>query len=81
MRVRVRFFAVLRDVVGRSEREVLLAEPATPEALWAELVRDHPALAERRRALAVAVNRAYARFDTPLAEGDEVVFLPPVSGG
>jgi molybdopterin converting factor small subunit len=40
-----------------------------------------PALAPRRTSLAAAVNARYADFDTPLDNGDEVVFIPPVSGG
>jgi molybdopterin converting factor small subunit len=45
------------------------------------LARDHPDLAERRPRLSAAVNRRYAPFDTTLADGDELVFVPPVSGG
>ena len=45
------------------------------------LRRDLDLAAPCRRSLAVAVNRRYARFEEPLAEGDEVVFVPPVSGG
>ncbi len=81
MKVRVRLFAVLRDALGRSEEELDIEEPATPEDVWRHLVKEHPALAPRRRSLAAAVNRRYASFDAPLADGDEVVFIPPVSGG
>jgi molybdopterin converting factor subunit 1 len=81
MRVRVRLFASLREAAGRSEAEMDLPEAATAEAAWARLVADHPALAPRRPHLAVAVNRAYSGFDAPLAAGDEVVFIPPISGG
>jgi molybdopterin converting factor subunit 1 len=81
MRVRVRFFAVLRDAVGVPELEVDLPPGATPESLFGLLAERHPALAPRRRSLAAAVNRRYADFDAPLADADEVVFIPPVSGG
>ena len=81
MKVRVRLFAVLRDAMGRSELDLELPEDATPEDAWRHLVKEHPALAPRRRSLAAAVNRRYAAFDAPLTEGDEVVFIPPVSGG
>jgi molybdopterin synthase sulfur carrier subunit len=79
--VTVRLFAVLREIVGRSELDLELPAGATAEHAWRALVRDHPALDERRSHLAAAVNRRYADFDTPLAAGDEVVFVPPVSGG
>jgi molybdopterin converting factor subunit 1 len=81
MRVKVRLFAALRETVGRPGLELEVAGPATPEGVWSRLVADHPALARHRPSLAAAVNRGYAPFDTALAEGDEVVFIPPVSGG
>jgi molybdopterin synthase sulfur carrier subunit len=81
VRLRVRLFASLREAAGVAE--VLLDLPAgsTAEQAWGRLVADFPALAPRRASLAVSVNRRYARFDTVLQEGDELVFIPPVSGG
>ena len=79
--MRIRLFAGLREIVGRSEIELELPAGATAEHAWRALVRDHPTLEDRRAHLAAAVNRRYADFDTPLAAGDEVVFVPPVSGG
>jgi sulfur-carrier protein len=81
MRVRVRLFASLREVVGESEVELELPEGATAEVAWERLVREHPALAARRARLTAAINRTYATFDTALRDGDELVFVPPVSGG
>lgn len=81
MRIRVRLFAALREAAGRSEATVEVAEGATPEDVWSRLSADHPGLAPSRARLAAAVNRRYAGFDRPLVEGDEVVFVPPVSGG
>jgi molybdopterin synthase sulfur carrier subunit len=81
MRVKVRLFASLREALGRSELQLELPEPATPEHAWRVLVGMQPSLAARRASLATAVNRDYAAFDRPLAPGDEVVFIPPVSGG
>lgn len=81
MRVRVRLFASLREAAGRSESELELPEGASAEAAWQALAAELPALAARRPSLAVAVNRSYAGFETGLRDGDEVVFLPPVSGG
>lgn len=81
MVVRVRLFAALREAVGRSEVELELPDGATAEDAWRRLVEGHPPLAGRRGSLAAAVNRRYTAFDSPLAPGDEVAFIPPVSGG
>jgi molybdopterin converting factor subunit 1 len=81
MRVRVRLFASLREAVGTSEVELDLPEGATAETAWQRLADAHAALAPRRARLTAAVNRRYALFDSPLHDGDEVVFVPPVSGG
>jgi molybdopterin converting factor subunit 1 len=81
MRVRVRLFASLRDAAGVPEASLELPPGATSEIAWGRLVVDFPALAPRRASLAAAVNRRYAPFDTALHDGDEVVFIPPVSGG
>jgi molybdopterin converting factor subunit 1 len=81
VRVQVRLFASLRESAGRGEVELLLPPDATAEDAWRELVARHPALAVRRQSLAASVNRRYAPFDTLLHDGDEVVFIPPVSGG
>lgn len=81
MRVRIRWFASLRDAAGRTETELELRDGATAEEAWQALAQQTPALATRRPSLAVAVNREYAEFATVLKEGDEVAFIPPVSGG
>ena len=54
---------------------------SSAEDAWTALVQDCPDLAPRRPSLAASVNRTYAPFDTVLSEGDEVAFIPPVSGG
>ena len=81
MRVRVRLFASLREAVGTSEVELDLPQGATAETAWQRLADAHTALGPRRARLTAAVNRRYALFDTTLHDGDEVVFVPPVSGG
>jgi molybdopterin converting factor subunit 1 len=81
MQVRVRLFASLRDAAGRPEARLDLPEGATAEAAWQALAAGHRAFAPRRASLAVAVNRVYADFETVLRSGDEVAFIPPVSGG
>jgi sulfur-carrier protein len=79
--VKVRFFASLREAVGLEALDLDLPEGATAEDAWGRLVERHPGLAPRRASVAAAVNRSFAPFDTRLGEGDELVFIPPVSGG
>lgn len=81
MEIRVRFFASLRDAAGRAEQRLELPAGATPQTAWEALCAERPELAPRRASLAAAVNRRYGPFDAPLADGDELAFLPPVSGG
>jgi sulfur-carrier protein len=95
MRVKVRLFAQLRDLAGGGDLDCTVDAPEAPASsvagagvavvsvqdVWRAVVRDHPALAAFTRAMSTAVNLEYARLDTPVRDGDEVAFLPPVSGG
>jgi molybdopterin converting factor subunit 1 len=81
MRVRVRLFASLREAAGRPEIELDLPSGASAEDAWQALAGSCPRLGAKRANLAASVNRRYAPFETPLNDGDEVVFIPPVSGG
>lgn len=88
MTIRVRLFAAIREALGREGVDLTLPEQATPEDVWRALLLLEKesgdkagGLAARRHNLAAAVNRRYAKFDAPLRDGDEVVFIPPVSGG
>ena len=81
MRVRVRLFAALREAAGRNEVDMDLHDGATPEDAWRDLAEAVPGLGGKRTSLTASVNRRYAAFSTPLRDGDEVVFIPPVSGG
>jgi molybdopterin converting factor subunit 1 len=81
VRVKVRLFARLRDIVGVAELEQDVAARATIRDVWAGLVAAHPELARYAATLSCARNADYARMDAVLGEDDEVAFLPPVSGG
>jgi molybdopterin converting factor subunit 1 len=81
MRVTVRLFARLRDLAGSGELVRDVATPATVETVWRSLVDEMPGLREYERTMSVAVNADYAKMSAKVAEGDEVAFLPPVSGG
>ena len=80
-RVTVRLFARLRDITGASELARELPGGSTANTLWNLLADEHPELAGYRGAVSVAVNAEYARMDARIADGDEIAFLPPVSGG
>lgn len=81
MRVTVRLFARLRELAGREAWEMDVPEAATAADAWAVVTQANPALAPFGRAISVAVNTSFARMSHPLREGDDVAFLPPVSGG
>jgi molybdopterin converting factor subunit 1 len=81
MRVNVKLFARLRDIAGASELARDLESGATVRALWRQLAEEFPELAQYERSISTALNADYARMDDPVREGDEVAFLPPVSGG
>jgi molybdopterin converting factor subunit 1 len=81
MRVTIRLFARLRDIAGAGRLERDLPDEATVEAAWNGLAAEFPAMAPFRSSVSVAVNEEFARFTTGLHDGDEVAWLPPVSGG
>ena len=78
-RVTVLYFAQLRELRGADD-ESLVTAAATTGALWQELSTRHR-LTFPTANVAVAVNENVVGWGAPLAEGDTVVFLPPVSGG
>lgn len=79
MKVRVSYFAWLREHAGANEEDVV-TQAATPDGLWRELEARHHFHADAK-SLRVAVNDQFAAWDAALAEGDRVVFIPPVAGG
>ena len=81
MRVTVRVFARLRDITGAAELARELAPGATIGDLWRQLAGEFPELAVYERSISSAINADYARMDQVIGEGDEIAFLPPVSGG
>ncbi len=81
MTVRVKFFAILRERAGVSEVSKELPEGSTVADLWRELQNDYAKLAVPGIRLLYAVNQSYVAADYCLHEQDEVVFIPPVSGG
>jgi MoaE-MoaD fusion protein len=81
MRVRVRLFAQLHEVVGEREVTLDLADGATVAELRTQLASRYPALGPHLANAVCAVDEEYVAPDRPLREGDDVALIPPVSGG
>jgi molybdopterin converting factor subunit 1 len=77
----VQLFARLRELAGRSEWICDVAEGASVRDVWRALATAHPDVESLGSAISAAVNEDFASMRTVLQEGDEVAFLPPVSGG
>ncbi|MEQ1354453.1 MAG: MoaD/ThiS family protein [Candidatus Acidiferrum sp.] len=81
IRVKVLFFGRLKEIAGRAEDSLDLQIHADIETLFAEYAARYPGLQQYRSSLVASCNREFAAWSTPLHTGDEVAFLPPVSGG
>jgi molybdopterin converting factor subunit 1 len=81
MRVRLLYFAVLRDITGKSEEIVELPDGTRAQEIWNRLRSRHDQLAGYERPPMTAVNESYVSADQLLRDGDEVAFIPPVAGG
>jgi molybdopterin converting factor subunit 1 len=80
MRVLVRLFASYREAAGVGRIELELPTGATVKDAIFKILKDHPLVAEGRQVV-IARNQEYVTPDEPLADGDEVALIPPVSGG
>ena len=74
-------FARLRELAGRNEWTCDVAEGASVGDVWRALAAAHPDVESLGSTISAAVNEDFASMRTVLHEGDEVAFLPPVSGG
>ncbi len=81
MDIELRYFALIREIVGQAAERRALADGATVMDLMDALVQEHPRLERMRPMTMVMVNQAYVAAAHPLREGDEVALIPPVSGG
>src|SRR5712692_4319099 len=79
--VRTRLFARLREQAGTDAETVEVREGATVDDVYDALQKLHPALDPNRESVRAAVNQEFAEWDVIVAAGDEVAFIPPVSGG
>ena len=81
MRIRVRLFAIQREIAGAREVPLELADGGTVEDAWRALIERYPALAPGRSFVRFARNADHAEPGPLLADGDELAVIPPVSGG
>ncbi len=80
-RMTIRLFATLRERAGVSELSREFPEGATVMQIWHQLGEEFPALRGHRDSVGFAVNQEYVQSDFRPRGGDEVAFIPPVSGG
>lgn len=81
MRVTVEFFARLRELAGCRDEAQDVPEGATVGDVWMRSIAAHAALGAMAGRVAAAVNAEFATMETVVDDGDEIAFLPPVSGG
>jgi molybdopterin synthase sulfur carrier subunit len=77
MPIKVRYFASLKESVGRAEEELVVTDTLTVAEVWAQANQD----IDQPRHILAAVNMEYVEFDSLVNDGDEVAFFPPVTGG
>jgi molybdopterin converting factor subunit 1 len=81
LRVTVLFFGRVRELTGIAEEAAEMSEGATLADVFERYAARFPQLAGFRSSLVASRNQEFASWDTPLSAGDDIAFLPPVSGG
>ncbi len=81
VRVKVLFFGMLKDIVGRAEDHIEVADDARLESVFTRYARQFPRLTELESSIVLACNQEFCERSAVIREGDEIAFLPPVSGG
>jgi molybdopterin synthase catalytic subunit len=81
MHITLRFFAIVRERIGESERVIELPEGSRASDVLAYVAQHFEALAPLFRTSMLMLNHEYVDGEAPLSDGDEVAFIPPVSGG
>ena len=81
MSIRVLFFASLADIVGERARQVESTEVTDVISVFNKFAEEFPAMETHRASILFALNSEFTRPDASVRDGDEVAFLPPVSGG
>ncbi|MBX7152477.1 MoaD/ThiS family protein [bacterium] len=81
MKIRVRLFAMCRDIVRRDVLEMELPAMATGDDFWNRIVKEFPQLSPYQKLSRLAINLEYVPNSIVIKEGDEISIIPPVSGG
>jgi MoaE-MoaD fusion protein len=81
VRVKVLFFGMLKDIVGRAEDHIEVADGSRLESVFARYARQFPRLTDLEGSIVLACNQEFCDQSSVVREGDEIAFLPPVSGG
>jgi MoaE-MoaD fusion protein len=81
VRVKVLFFGMLKDIVGRAEDHIEVADDARLESVFTRYAREFPRLTDLESSIVLACNQEFCDRSVAIREGDEIAFLPPVSGG
>jgi molybdopterin synthase catalytic subunit len=81
LKIRLLFFAVLRDIAGKSEDVIEVPAGTLAGDVWQRLRQQYPVLAGYTQPPMIAINESYAGAGALLRDGDELAFIPPVAGG
>jgi molybdopterin synthase sulfur carrier subunit len=81
MKIRLRAFALVREMCGFEEKELTVSEGISVRELFRELRKIHCPLTDLEGTLMFAINEEYCDGDAILADGDTLAIFPPVSGG
>ena len=81
MKINVKLYASFREIVGAKEQEIEVADGTTVQMLLEDYIKRFPQIGRFREHVILSVNKEYGHPNRKLKDGDEVSFLPPVSGG
>ncbi|MBI2485981.1 MAG: molybdopterin converting factor subunit 1 [Deltaproteobacteria bacterium] len=81
IKITIKFFASIRDAVGKREKTLLLPEGSNVDYVLEDLKNQYPQIAKMIDCSFIALNEEYALQHTLLKEGDTLAIIPPVSGG
>ncbi len=81
MRVTLRHFALIRETVGRQSEDREIESGATISDVYDLIASDHPQLVGFKASVMMMANQEYVSAEYLVRDGDELVFIPPVSGG
>lgn len=81
MKVKLLLFASLKDIAGRRDLEMELDDGSTLQQVTEKLASLYPEIGRMQNSVRIAINQEFADENSSLNNGDEIAFLPPMSGG